>query len=199
MKKTIPILLLALCLSYTAAGDTKSEPESLVDLRAKELGGYGGPHFKATTLNGQFTLYGGGPIMFIFKPSWALGLSISTPDGDAAGLDLYYGGLRGEYILFPGSFLSLFLGCTAGGGVARYNDHELSDDSSQTAGIVSLEPDALLSLRILPTLRIGIGGGYRLILPLKKIDGLGRPEMSGPFALVQLQYGIFPSTKRSEG
>jgi len=65
-------------------------------------------------------------------------------------------------------------------------------DPPQLSGIAAIEPEALLSFRILPPFRIGIGAGYRLILPLRELSGIASPKLSGPVALVQLQYGIFP-------
>jgi len=75
MDRAVTTLLLALSLVVTPIDECTAEPQSLVNLRGNDLGGYGGPQFKATVLNGRFALYGGGPIMVILKPSWAIRLS----------------------------------------------------------------------------------------------------------------------------
>ena len=60
MHRFLTILVLVLRVAGPGAGESTAEPQSLVDLRGNALGGYGGPQFKATVLNGQFALYGGG-------------------------------------------------------------------------------------------------------------------------------------------
>ncbi len=203
MKKTGTILALAVAVAVIAAGRLAADPgtsearssdghRSLFSLRNNGLGGYGGPHFKATVLNGRFAVYGGGPIMVILDGCWGLGLSVSTPDGDAAGLDLYYGGARIERIFFPGSLFYWSLGGTAAAGAARYRKPAFPDNPAGLAPILVLEPKTLLSLWILPTLRLAVGGSYRLAFLLNELSGIDAADLHSPCGLVQLQYGIFP-------
>lgn len=102
-----------------------------------------------------------------------------------------YGGPQFKATVLHGQF-ALY-----GGGVARYKDPVVPKDSPRLAGIAAIESEVLLSFRILPTFRIGIGAGYRLILPIREIEGIATPELSGPVAPVQLQCGISPRKSRS--
>jgi hypothetical protein len=198
MRTTGSIVLLAAALGglLSAArpveGEPAAGPPALVSLERAGWGGYGGPHFRATTLNGRFALYGGGPILLYPTERLGLGVSFCLPEGDAAGLWLGYGGLRAEYVLRTAGRIHPVVGLLAGGGVARYRDPDVTGGPAWQTGGAVLEPEALVRFDLFGGFRLAAGGAYRLALGFGGLPGIEPAGLSGPVGVVQLEYGWFP-------
>jgi hypothetical protein len=165
---------------------------SIMNLEETGLQGYGGPHFRGTWINGGFGVFGGGPVQLIFDDSWSAGLSVSYLEGDVNGMMVVYGGARGEYILFPGNLLHFSFGMTAGGGGAFLK--EVPDDPQSkvtSSGLLVFEPEAAVLLNLTDSLRLGFVTGYRYARVLDRSSGMKDADISGFFAGLSIQQGLF--------
>ena len=86
---------------------------------AARLGGMGGPHFKLTWFAGQPSMLGGGPAYLIVDRSLYLGIDGSYLEGNTDEFTIGYGGPSAGWLLFPDSWLGLWLGGTAAFGGMR--------------------------------------------------------------------------------
>jgi len=163
----------------------------LIDLKDAGIGGYGGPQFRATFLNGRFALFGGGPANVLLTSSLSLGIDWMAPEGDAAGLDLYYGGPRVDYIFFPQSWFHLSVGTMVGAGWLSYQDPKIIGDTARSSWFFAAEPELMASLNIMKHERVGIGASYRFVAGSRDIDSLDESRLSGPAVFLKLMYGIY--------
>ncbi len=184
----LTMLFLTLAGTSSLAADSAAG-RPLFDNGGRMLYGYGGPEFKISSLAGTGCLFGGGPVMFHVNSNLAAGLSINYLEGDAEGMQMLYGGLRAEYIFFPGAVLYPSLSLTAGGGAVFQTK---AGESSETAGLIVLEADARLNLCILPDLALSAGLGYRLAFsPGASRIGYGLFDLSAPAIVIHLREGQF--------
>lgn len=193
MRRKPGIFVVALVAAWALVPvSVRADGSALVDLArlgrdGLGWGGWAGPQFKPTMLAGSFCLYGGGPVVILAGPSLGFGLNVSLPDGDADGLSLYYAAARAEYTLFPERRLHLSLCLDTGGGVASHD--------GERAGTAVLEPQALCTVNLWRSFRLGLGASYRLAVLLGELPGYSPLELSAPCAVVQMQYGLFPAAR----
>ena len=180
------VLLAAWLLAFLSAAPVLSA-ESLLPLASSAgstLGGTGGPHFRLTWFAGQPSMLGGGPAYIIVHRSLYLGLSGSYLEGNADEFMIGYGGPSAAWLLLPDSWLSVWLGATAGVG-------GMGDPASGSSGVVVLEPEAVAQVAVGPYCRVGLGASYRWVLPFDEVPGYGMKELSGPAVVARLIYGVF--------
>ncbi len=186
----IALAVVALFAGAEPAGAAGRGP--LFPLAGTDRGGFGGPDFRLTTLQGSVMMVGGGPVYLLTDRSLLLGLNGYYLEGDAEQVMIGYGGVSIGYLFFPRSFVSLSLSCLAGGGGASV------DSGTRHAGLLVLEPDAEVLLRLTRHSRIGVGASYRLVLPLADVPGLGGADLSGLSVGLGLRYGIFGPAREYE-
>lgn len=167
------------------------EARALFTFKEAGMGGYGGPQFRATLINDKFALFGGGPANILLTPSLCVGLDWMAPEGDAGGLDFYYGGPRMDYIFFPRSWFHLSIGSMVGAGWFSYQDPDVAGDTARSSWCFAAEPELMASFNILNHERIGIGASYRLIAGSRDIVGLDESGLSGPSVFLKLMYGVY--------
>jgi hypothetical protein len=91
MRKTVLSILFAMILfGISVPVSVLAEQEVLFGLKESGLGGYGGPSFKFTSLNGRFSIIGGGPLVLLIGPSIGTGISFSSIEGAVGGLVVWY-------------------------------------------------------------------------------------------------------------
>jgi hypothetical protein len=147
-------------------------------------GGAGGPHFKLTWLAGQPAMLGGGPVYLIRDRVLWLGLNGSYLEGNIDEFMIGYGGPSAGLLLFPDSWVQVWLGGTVGFGGVR-------DPGVGASAVFVLEPEAVVQFALGPYCRLGLGGTYRWTVPFRELPGYGPRELSGFSVLARLQYGIF--------
>lgn len=172
-------------------GVLHAEQEVVFNLEKRGLGGYGGPRFQATTLNGKFAVIGGGPFMLVIKPSYGVGLRIAKTEGSAGGIDLSYVGLQTEYILRYNKPVYFTVGTFMGGGTLVYEDPDSTTTERFRSGLFILEPEILLNVRLFTYLRLDLGGSYRFAAGVKGIPGIDSRDVQGFTLMLQLIYGWF--------
>lgn len=175
------VILAALLLAATAATALSAKP--LFPLPAG-WGGAGGPHFKLAWLAGRWAMLGGGPIYLIRDRVLWLGLNGSYLEGNIDEFLIGYGGPSAGLLLFPDSWVQVWLGGTIGFGGVR-------DPAAGASAVFVLEPEANLLFVLGPYVRLGLGGTYRCTLPFRELPGYRAAELSGFSILCKLQYGIF--------
>ena len=159
--------------------------EEAVLFPLKDIGitGYGGPHYRMTFIDGNFALFGGGPIMFSLTPEFMLGLTGSYLEFDYNGIMIGYGGIKALYCFFPESLFNIYVGSTVGlGGLT---------DSQSGTGMFVMEPELQAGIHILPSLELALGVSYRFAFPFEDFGGLGTEELSDVAFICQLKYGNF--------
>jgi len=97
---------------------------SLFKLVKSNFGGYGGPHFKFTKINGEPTVLGGGPIALVIKPNLAVFLSANYLEADVQGIEMGYGGIGAEYTLLPEKRFQLLFNGQIGYGKILYQQEQ---------------------------------------------------------------------------
>lgn len=171
------------------------------------LHGYGGPQFKISSIAAQPCVFGGGPMMVYPEKHFGVGIVFNYLEADIDGLQMLYGGARGEYVFVPDFWLSPSVALVLGGGgvytmekgSAATGGREavipLPADSG-AAGFLLIEPSVHLNLSILPCTQLSIGGAYRFaISPGGSGDGPTFTDLSAPTLVVQLKEGMFEDSR----
>jgi len=171
-----------------------SNQSSLIDLSRHNLGGYGGPHFKLTNINGEFALIGGGPLAVAVNPKLSIFGTFNYLEADVNGIEMAYGGIGAEYALFPEKRFQVYFSGQAGAGIIDYS----TDESSYQSGVIVLEPEMLFGIKIGEFEKVKLGMGYRFAAGIKDLPGLNYSDFSGLYGKVELSYGIFDQQKRKE-
>jgi hypothetical protein len=192
MKIKVFLLLLATILfGISVPVSVFAEQETLFSLRERGLGGYGGPSFKLTSINGQFSVLGGGPLVLLVSPSIGTGISFSSIEGDADGLEVWYVGFFGEYYLIPEKSVNFSIGIILGGGGSTYEDPEDISGKRYTSGMFVFEPEVYVNFKIASYLRLSLGAGYRLVTGVSGIPGIQSSDVNGISGIIKLSYGLF--------
>lgn len=182
----------ALTASLTSMSFAKS---TLIDMDNARTGGFGGPAFKTSQIDGEqtFELGGiGGATFTTEKHSIMIGgggfglvneLEWSTDEK----LEMGYGGLIFGYTYSPESLIhvdsQLLLGA---GGVSVVNTATSSD--SDVGSFLLAELTALLEVNVTEFLEVGIGGSYRMLSD-PNVVGLSASDLSTPSFVISFQFG----------
>jgi len=166
--------------------------ESILPLMKQGLGGFGGPQFKLTQINGQGGMIGGGPIVLVVRPDLKWLASFNYLEGGPDSLKIWFVGFGGEYTLFPGALIELNLSSQLGIG----NAAQVLPRENFSTTLFTFEPEFTAAIKIMQFDKIKIGTGYRLALPAKSAGDLSTTNLSGFYGIVRLEYGIFDIGQR---
>jgi hypothetical protein len=169
--------------------------EELIDLSRAGLRGHSGPRFKVGPMNGGIAVLGGGGLGMIERGPWHLGLHLTSSEAPAQGVRLTYGSVEGGYTFFESSPVHLVLRLGLGGGVVLLD----STEGVQATGLVTAEPEVNVSFDVMQTFRLQLGVTGRLAVPTSRIGALEVSHLSGPTAVLGLQYGFFKEAPTPRG
>ena len=154
-----------------------------------ESGGYGGPAFKFTTIDGQFSfLMGGGGAWLlnhrIMIGGMGFGLASDLTSGGRA-LDMSYGGFNGGYIFFPDNVVHFTTHATIGWGEVSLQDPSESDK------FFVIEPNVDAEVNLLTWVRLCAGVSYRIATGVSGITGISNSDLSGLSGTIFIKFGWF--------
>ncbi len=198
MKKilyTCFLILLLINITVICFAQDNDNINTIIGLENLGIGGYGGPYFRFTMLNGSPAVLGGGPLALIINQSIVVGFAGFYPEFADDNASLSYGGFYGGYIFFPHSRLSLITaGLIGSGGV---------ETPSSGSGVFVIEPEVVLSIGIMENFRINLGGSLRLVMgadPSLGLDYLMKEQKStrnlfkrgfGNYKITWFNYALF--------
>ncbi len=168
--------------------------DAFFPLMNQGYGGFGGPQFKITSVNGEASMIGGGPLFLVVHPELKWYTSFSYLEGEADSVGLWYFGFGGEYTVFLSSILELNLNGQIGLGRANQN----LPTQRLAATLYIIEPEITAATKIMQFERLKLGFGYRCALPSSPTGQLTRKKLSGFYGVVYLAYGIFDIERRSQ-
>lgn len=171
-------------------------------------GGYGGPVFKVSSLQGSAEILTGGYGGWLINHAFMIGIGgygIATKisadetapkiDGKTPEIGLGYGGLALEYIISPEKLIHFTIHSLIGAGGAGYTNSLTPSNTSQqelspgTAFFVA-ELGANAQLNIASFCRLSIGGSYRFVSGASLL-GITNKNLSGPSGNIALLFGKF--------
>ena len=205
------VLILGLILGLCAGGsvqaqapdDGETDDEVLIS-GIEQSGGYGAPTVAVTSFNGEPAILMGGQGGWIINRQLVIGgggRSIATRhdhaiSGQAGTLEMGYGGLLLEYIGAPSELVHLGGGALIGAGGAQLgrdlDGGEPYDDPNTIAStsFFASELEGRVEVNVISFLRLGLSGGYRLILG-SDLQGVSDADLGGPFGRLALRFGSF--------
>ncbi|RMG67143.1 MAG: hypothetical protein D6722_13740 [Bacteroidetes bacterium] len=148
--------------------------------------GFGGFALRMTALDGALIPSFGGFGAGLYNERLILGgggynLRGTTPDGD---VELGYGGVMLGYILAPERPLHLHTSLLLGGG-------GIHPETGESRAVMVLEPLLEAELNVSRYFRLGIGGGYRLLVGQTPDAGVSPQDLSGFFGGLSFRFGPF--------
>ena len=172
-----------------------------------EMGGFGGPVVKFTTVNDRGVVMVGGRGGWIIGHSLMLGgggygvvTEVDAPEQVLPGngpLDIQfgYGGFELEYIVHPNSLGHFSVGTLIGGGDTHFvRDVGPVTKSTQTVGesdgVFVMEPAVNAELNVTPWFRLNAGASYRWVSGIDQA-GLKNGDFSGMTGTLILKFGKF--------
>ena len=162
----------------TTTAQESEDPETLVKGHI-EHGFILSPDVKLSTLDGQFTTFGGFHAGWLANHTFMIGFAAYGSDGDGpSALDMAYGGFQLEYFFNPNKLFNYSVRGLIGGGTVDAN-HGHHRHPSDPAFFVA-EPEGRITLNVINPFRIGIGVGYRFVAGDTPFD-LGGPTLSFSF------------------
>jgi hypothetical protein len=216
--------MLLLFVVFTSFGQ-----DSVVEFRTifgnnKSFGGYGAPELKVGPVNGETGLFVGGRGGWIIGHKFVVGgagygLTTSNtfmedpihkppPDEVAAdstrtiSLEMGYGGLLLEYILFPKKAIHLSFPLIIGAGGTTLSAKKYQDDSNlnpnewalydfvENSGFFLLEPGVHVELNMAKFFRLSAGANYRYVSGVN-LERLSSNDLSGLNFSLTLKFGEF--------
>ncbi len=162
----ILFLILFVAIPFTLS----AQNESLFDKDFEfESGCYGGPTFRFTTINGDFTYLAGFGGAWIIDHRVTIGGSLfwldsdieTTVSGTSYDIDMDYGGFDMGYVILPDRVVHLTVYTLVGGGEV-VSENTLTDNCDSNE-FFAVEPNIDVDLNVFEWFRISVGGA---------IDGL---------------------------
>jgi hypothetical protein len=188
------IVLAALFLTAALA----AQEETLIG-EGMHSGGYGGPVWKLTSINGQTTSLSGGRGAWLINHKFGIGAggygtitdvkSTYSLNGRPLYIQLEYGGAELEYIHDSNKVLHWTALLFFGNGTVRLRQHS-PDREVQSDRIYVLEPSLNADVNLAKWFRIGVGATYRYVMGLD-LAPLDASDVSGFTGLVCLKFGSF--------
>ncbi|MFA5859298.1 MAG: hypothetical protein WC955_09540 [Elusimicrobiota bacterium] len=194
----------ALCI--LSAGTLFAEPQTLIGGKLEDNGGYGGPSYSFSTLNGKSAMFVGGQGGWVANHTITIGGAgyglTSNIRGTDLGLNttnylsLGYGGVMVEYIIFSDVIVHATVRTLFGwGGVGLYHrgmhTGSTTDVEDTDNGFFNvIEPSVQAEVNITNFFRINLGVGYRYI-PNLDYEGLKGNALDGLSAHFVLKFGKF--------
>lgn len=191
---TIPLIVA--CGAAGALG--AQEPPARDGLRH---GGFGAPVVKLTEIDGNFGVFVGGRGGWIIDGTVMIGgggyslanrgdfEDVTDDSGSPGSLEMAYGGLELGYVVRPEGRVHLAVGLLIGGGGLTWSADETSNTDADDAFFVA-EPEVDVVVHLASFMRAAVGVGYRLARGVELFD-IGNAEVSGPAAVLSLQFGSF--------
>lgn len=192
MKKVFVLFALFLVASLAAQEET---------LVGEEIhsGGYGGPVWKLTSINGQTTSLSGGRGAWLINHKFGIGgggygtitdvKSDYTLGNRPLYIELDYGGVELEYIHQSDKLLHWTTLVFFGNGTVKLRHHS-PDNEVQSDRIYLLEPSLNADVNLAKWFRIEFGASYRYVIGLD-LSPLAQSDMSGFSGLICLKFGSF--------
>lgn len=195
---------LSLILGFScslAFGQQDSEAQTLLGNGLWSSGGYGGPWFQYTTVNGQSAMMTGGFGGWFANERFTLGggglrLTTAIPVAEADRLDntndmrysMNYGGLYLGYTMYSDRLIhpevTLMLGS---GQVSQRND---LGERFGASNIMVAAPGLQADINVASFFRVGLGANYRLITGANT-PGVTNRSLGGPSGYLTLKFGYF--------
>lgn len=166
----------------------------------QQNGGYGGATLALTSFQGDPVVLAGGQGGWIINRRFVIGgggRSIATRygttlNGRRVDFEMGYGGILFEYIGAPSRLVHYGGELLIGGGGARYFEEATGDgdDSIASASIFASELGVRLEFNITTFFRVGLSGGYRLIVG-SDFRGLSDTDLGGSYSQLSFRFGSF--------
>ncbi len=193
------IILISLIIAFSipnclAQSAELSNQGSLLPLMPHGYGGFGGPQFKITPINGRGSMIGGGPIALVIRPGFKWLASFNYMEGGPDSISLWYAGLGAEYSILSRAAIEVNVSSQLGIGRAM---QKLPNETVATT-LFTLEPEISTGIKITQFDKLKIGLGYRAVLPAETVADLTSKKLSGFYGVVYLAYGIFDVNQRKE-
>lgn len=189
----------ATVILFILGGSLFAQDEQLIGDKI-ESGGFGGPVWKATRLNGEFAFLGGGRGGWIINHTLVIGgggygtmADVETGLVDSNGkklvLRMEYSGFELEYIRHSGKLVHFTAYALFGGGYIRLHEHEPGGLAASDNFFV-MDASINAEINVFRWLRVNAGAGYRLAFGIDT-EGLGNGDVGGPEAQVTVKFGKF--------
>ncbi|PQJ35304.1 hypothetical protein BSZ35_12450 [Salinibacter sp. 10B] len=196
------ILLLSLgavSSAYAQDGETSTDETLIQGIQSS--GGYGAPTVALTSVHGEWAVLSGGQGGWILNRQFVIGGAGrglvtrpgTTVNGQAAEIQMGYGGLLLEYIGAPSELVHYSLTTVVGGGSVQLVDEDYEpryDASFNQAGIFVTEAGGRLELNVTSFFRMGVGGGY-LFVSGSDLPTVSDSDLRGPYGELSLRFGSF--------
>ncbi|HBG17683.1 MAG TPA: hypothetical protein DDW93_12955 [Firmicutes bacterium] len=198
--KLLSKFLIVVVLTCLLAGPAFARDEVLISEQI-DHGGFGGPSFKVTSLNGKTGVltggYGGWYINHTFMiggGGYGLANEVKAPVTDTDG-DLYYnlgyGGLMFEYVNNSHKLIHFTINTLIGAGGIGYRERNWRPDPEYASDLFFVfEPTINLELNVASCFRVGLGVSYRYIDGIQLV-GTTDEELSGIAANLNFKFGAF--------
>ncbi len=154
-----------------------------------EHGGYGGPVFKVTSIDGELSFFSGGRGGWIINHTFVIGgggyslLSDVSINGN--NLNMNYGGLEVEYIYRSESLLHFTVHTGLGFGNVEYSDTSFDDR------YFFIEPSLNAELNVFKWFRVNAGAGYLYVNGIENMPGLSDSDVRGIMGSIVFKFGLF--------
>ncbi len=174
-----------------------------------EIGGFGGPTIKLTTLSGSSGILVGGRGGAIINSKFTIGgggygltnkinLGHFSDYRDELSLQMGYGGAEIGYIHKSDDLIHFTAYCLiAGGGISIGEDNGENTYNNQSDwynvendGFFVLEPTASVELNVTKAFRIEVGAGYRYVNGLDNIF-ISNEDISGLSGVITFKFGRY--------
>lgn len=195
--KTISKTLIAcaVLLSVTASTAVFAK-ETLIDLDNARVGGFGGPVFKTSEINGDqtFEMGGIGGATFttgkhsIMLGGGGFGLVNELDWTNGNKLEMGYGGFILGYTYNPEALVHVDTQLLLGAGGVAVIDPASSSVSTDTGSFLISELTAQVEVNVTEFMEIGIGASYRVASD-PSISGLSAADLSNPGFVISFQFG----------
>ena len=171
--KLITALTLVACSQFVLADDVR---ENLLG-SAVVHGGFGGPEFQVTKLNGDASYMMGGKGAWLLNHTYYVGGaghgSTMTTAKNGVDYDFGYGGLVVGCMGSPNKLLHYAADITFGGGGINERTYHHSSSVGRPDAVFVVEPKIYMAVNLAEHAQLNIGAGYRYV------DQVAPPFSSG--------------------
>lgn len=206
LRRASLLLVLLGCVAVGPAMGQEDPDDEVLLSGIHQSGGYGAPTVTVTSVNGEAAILTGGQGGWIINRQFVIGgggRGLTTrPEAGSEGavydIQMGYGGLLLEYIGAPSRLLHAGGEVLIGAGGAQLTngaapDDDFGDDDEAIVDETSFfasEAGARLELNVTSFFRLGLSGGYRLILG-SDLRGVSDADLGGPYGRLSFRFGSF--------
>ncbi len=164
---------------------------------ARIRGGFGGPIFSYSQVNGKtgYGSGGGGGVVFdrLFLGLFGMGEVFDTPKIGQDQLAIGYGGLWTGYVVPSHRLLHLYTSVKIGGGAVGTTDFEDNWDFEDDwhDAVLVVVPEAGLELNLARWWRVSGSVGYRFVNGLESNTLVGKKDLNAPVFALTMRFGWF--------